>query len=45
MERAAGFAHDDATQTKLDKLDAVLAQSCTTRLDAVLFAEMLSAAE
>ena len=42
MERAAGFAHDDAAQTKLDKLDAVLAQSCTTRLDAVLFAEMLS---
>ena len=27
MERAAGFAHDDTAQAKLDKLDAVLAQS------------------
>ena len=27
MERAAGFAHDDAAQAKLDKLDALLAQS------------------
>ena len=27
MERAAGFAHDDTTQAKLDKLDALLAQS------------------
>ena len=27
MERAAGFAHDDTPQAKLDKLDAVLAQS------------------
>ena len=27
MERAAGFTHDDTTQAKLDKLDAVLAQS------------------
>ena len=27
MERAAGFAHDDTQQTKLNKLDAVLAQS------------------
>ena len=26
MERAAGFAHGDAVQAKLDKLDAVLAQ-------------------
>jgi hypothetical protein len=25
MERAAGFAHDDTVQAKLDKLDAVLA--------------------
>jgi predicted ATPase/class 3 adenylate cyclase len=42
MERAAGFAHDDAVQAKLDKLDAVLAQSFTPRQDAALLAEMLS---
>jgi class 3 adenylate cyclase len=42
MERAAGFAHDDAVPTKLDKLDAVLAQNFTPRRDAALFAEMLS---
>jgi predicted ATPase len=42
MERAAGFAHDDGVQTKLDKLDAVLAQSHTSRQGAALFAEMLS---
>jgi class 3 adenylate cyclase len=42
MERAAGFAHDDTTQTKLDKLDAVLAQTSTPLQDAALFAEMLS---
>ena len=42
MERAAGFAHDDTAQAKLDKLDAVLAQSSTSRQDAALFAEMLS---
>ena len=29
MERAAGFAHGDTEQAKLDKLDAVLAQSYT----------------
>jgi hypothetical protein len=42
MERAAGFAHDDQPQAKLDKLDALLAQSCTPRQDAALLAEMLS---
>jgi class 3 adenylate cyclase/predicted ATPase len=42
VERAAGFAHDDTTQTKLDKLDAVLAQSFTSKQDAALLAEMLS---
>jgi class 3 adenylate cyclase/predicted ATPase len=42
MERAAGFTHDDTVQTKLNKLDAVLAQSDTSRQDAALFAEMLS---
>ena len=31
MERAAGFAHDDTPQAKLDKLDAMLAQSFTLR--------------
>jgi class 3 adenylate cyclase len=41
-ERAAGFAHDDNVQAKLDKLDTVFAQSSTPRQDAALFAEMLS---
>ena len=31
MERAAGFTHDDTAQAKLDKLDALLAQSLTPR--------------
>jgi class 3 adenylate cyclase len=42
MERAAGMAHDDKPQAKLDKLDAVLAQTSTPTEDAALFAEMLS---
>src|SRR6516164_5542809 len=42
MERAAGIAHDDTPQTKLDTLDAVLAQTSTSIQDAALFAEMLS---
>ena len=42
MERAAGLAHDDAAQARLDKLDAVLAQTSTSPEDAALFAEMLS---
>jgi class 3 adenylate cyclase len=42
MERAAGFAHDDTAQTRLDKLDALLAQSFTASQDVALFAEMLS---
>ena len=42
MERAAGFAHEETAQTKLDKLDALLAQSSTAREDAALLAEMLS---
>ena len=42
MERAAGFAHDDTGQAKLDKLDTILAQSFTSRQDAALFADMLS---
>ena len=42
MERAAGFAHDDKAQAKLDKLDALLAQTATSKQDAALLAEMLS---
>ena len=42
MERAAGLAHDDTAQAKLDKLDAMLAQTSTSKQDAALFAEMLS---
>ena len=42
IERAAGFTHDDTPQAKLDKLDALLAQSATSRHDAALLAEMLS---
>ena len=42
MERAAGLAHDDTPQAKLDKLDALLAQTATPTQDAALFAEMLS---
>jgi predicted ATPase len=44
MERAAGLAYDDKPQAKLDKLDAVLAQTSTSTEDAALFAEMLSLA-
>ena len=43
-ERAAAFAHDDNRQAKLDKLDALLAQSFTPLQDASLLAEMLSLA-
>ena len=42
MERAAGLTHDDTPKAKLDKLDAVLAQTSTSTQDAALFAEMLS---
>ena len=42
MERAAKFTRDDTAQAKLDKLDAVLAQSFTPLRDAALFAEMIS---
>jgi class 3 adenylate cyclase/predicted ATPase len=42
MERAAGYAHDDTARAKLDKLDALLAQSLTSRQDATLLAEILS---
>ena len=42
MERAAGFAHDDTPRQKLDKLDALLAQTATPAQDATLFADLLS---
>ncbi|MGO9847687.1 MAG: AAA family ATPase [Methylocella sp.] len=42
MERAAGLAHDDTPQAKLDKLDAMLGPTATSTQDAALFAEMLS---
>jgi class 3 adenylate cyclase len=42
VERAAGLAHRDIAQTKLDKLDAMLALTSTSKHDATLFAEMLS---
>jgi class 3 adenylate cyclase len=42
MERAARLTRDDKPQAKLDKLDAMLAQSSTPAEDAALFADMLS---
>jgi predicted ATPase len=42
MERAAGLNRHDKPQAKLDKLDALLAQSSTSPEDAGLFAAMLS---
>jgi class 3 adenylate cyclase/predicted ATPase len=45
MERAAGLAYDDKPQAKLDKLDAVLAQTSTSPEDVGILAEMLSLAK
>ena len=42
MERATGLRHDQEPRAKLDKLEAVLAQTSTSTQDAALFAEMLS---
>ena len=42
MERVAGLARHDGPQAKLDKLDALLAQTSTSKQDATLFAELLS---
>jgi class 3 adenylate cyclase/predicted ATPase len=42
MERAAGLLHDDTPQQKLDKLDALLAQTSTSIQDTAVIAEMLS---
>jgi predicted ATPase/class 3 adenylate cyclase len=41
-ERSAGFAHDDTPQERLDKLDAVLTRTSTSKENAALFADMLS---
>ena len=42
MERAARFSREDDAKTRLDKLDALLATTSTTREDAALLAELLS---
>jgi len=42
IERAARLVRDDSPKVKLDKLDAILAQSSTSANDAALFADMLS---
>jgi class 3 adenylate cyclase len=44
LERAAGLSHDDKLQTKLDKLDALLAQTSTAKEDVTLLADLLSLA-
>lgn len=41
VERSAGFAQGDTPQAKLDKLDALLARTSTSRHDGALFAEMM----
>ena len=45
MERAAGVTAEDTPAARLDKLDALLAQTSTSPEDAGLFAEMLSVAD
>jgi class 3 adenylate cyclase len=42
MARAAGLVHDESADAKLDKLDALLAQTSTSIEHAALVAEMLS---
>jgi class 3 adenylate cyclase len=42
IERAAGLAHNDTQQARLDKLEALLKQTATSIEDMALFAEMLS---
>jgi class 3 adenylate cyclase/predicted ATPase len=42
MERAARLTRDDAPQAKLDKVDALLAETSTSIENAALFAELLS---
>jgi class 3 adenylate cyclase/predicted ATPase len=42
LERAAGFARDDPTHVRLDKLDALFAPTSPSAEDAAVVAEMLS---
>ena len=42
LERAAGLTHEDTSQAKLDKIEAVLAHTSTSIQDVALFAELLS---
>jgi predicted ATPase/class 3 adenylate cyclase len=42
MARAGGLTHDDSAKAKLDKLDALLAQTSTSIEHAALFAETLA---
>ena len=42
MERAAGLSRDETAAARLDKLDALLAQSSSSSQDAALFADLLS---
>jgi class 3 adenylate cyclase len=42
MERAAGYAHGETLQVKLDKLDSLLAHTSTSVQEVSLFADMLS---
>jgi predicted ATPase len=42
LERAAGFAREDATETRLDKIEALLAPASPSTEDLALFAELLS---
>ena len=42
FERAAGFAHEDTPQAKLNKLDKLLERSTTSKQDAALIADLLS---
>ncbi|HEV3192838.1 MAG TPA: hypothetical protein VGY54_20170, partial [Polyangiaceae bacterium] len=42
VERAARLEHNDTPEVKLDKLDALLARTGTSKQDAALIAEMLS---
>jgi predicted ATPase/class 3 adenylate cyclase len=42
LERAAGFERDDTPQTKLHKLEALLAQTSSPIADVILLAELLN---
>jgi class 3 adenylate cyclase/predicted ATPase len=42
IERAAGLAHNDTQQARLDKLEALLKHTATSIEDTALFAEILS---